>query len=363
MVLIRVALCRGLVVMVITLLAAAFLPRPFGFVGTTVLTGSMAPSIQPGDVALVFPLPADEYEAGQVILFPDPAEPDRQLLHRLVEITPDGEFVTKGDANRSADSTPVDPSTVIGVGRVLVPSIGLPIVWAATGLWLLTLGSLIVMLVMVRGTLAIEYFPRTSKGEVVRLVLESGTTALTIAFGVLIVALGVERGSYAAFMATTDTNASWAMAPATPTPTPTPPPTRPPGPTSCEIRNWTYHIQYPVTTAIVNFEVRNTASVEVTGSWHLEWDFSDDQRVTNFNADLAQEAQSYQDGTHVRYVGETWSVIRPNQSVQGQMTVESLSESFAPPENLTLDGTACTFVPTPTPTPTPTPSPAPAPAH
>ncbi|WP_395245292.1 signal peptidase I [Agromyces sp. MMS24-K17] len=158
-VLIRVALCRGLVVMVITLAAAAFLPRPFGFVGTTIITGSMQPSIQPGDVALVFPLPADEYVEGQVILFPDPADPTRQLLHRLVEIASDGSFVTQGDANRSPDSTRVDPATVIGVGRILVPSIGLPIVWAASGFWLLTWAALIVGVIVVRGTLTIEFFP------------------------------------------------------------------------------------------------------------------------------------------------------------------------------------------------------------
>jgi len=61
-VLIRVAVCRGVLCMLITLLVVAFAPRPFGFTGTTVVSGSMTPGIQPGDVALV--LPVEDYLQG-----------------------------------------------------------------------------------------------------------------------------------------------------------------------------------------------------------------------------------------------------------------------------------------------------------
>ena len=40
---------------------------------------------------------------------------------------PAGDYVTRGDANPHADSTAVPPDTISGVGRVLVPIIGIPL--------------------------------------------------------------------------------------------------------------------------------------------------------------------------------------------------------------------------------------------
>ena len=54
------------------------------------------------------------------------------VAHRIFAVE-DGEYVTKGDANPVPDTDRVAPENVVGVGRLVVPAIGLPIVWAQQG--------------------------------------------------------------------------------------------------------------------------------------------------------------------------------------------------------------------------------------
>ena len=55
------------------------------------------------------------------------------MTHRILAVTPNGEYITKGDSNERRDSTPISPGDVVGVGRVLVPIVGLPMVWLREG--------------------------------------------------------------------------------------------------------------------------------------------------------------------------------------------------------------------------------------
>jgi signal peptidase I len=94
--------------------------------------GSMAPQIQLGDVVML----ADargEVEAGLVITYPDPVRPGALVTHRIDRVLEDGTYRTRGDANRVPDPASVDPSEVLGVGRLLVPAIGLPAAWLQRG--------------------------------------------------------------------------------------------------------------------------------------------------------------------------------------------------------------------------------------
>jgi signal peptidase I len=103
-----------------------------GWRAEAVLSGSMSPRVQPGDVVLVSAVPATEIKPGQVIAFRDPAMP-RVLVHRVVAVLPDGDLRTKGDANAAPDSDPVPPTSVLGVARLRVPFVALPLYWARTG--------------------------------------------------------------------------------------------------------------------------------------------------------------------------------------------------------------------------------------
>ncbi len=96
-----------------------------------ITSGSMAPAIDPGDVVVVQPKFASGLGPGTVITF---ETTDGVVTHRIVGVD-QGRYVTKGDANRAPDSSRVEPDKIIGVGRVLVPLVGLPKLWQQTGNW------------------------------------------------------------------------------------------------------------------------------------------------------------------------------------------------------------------------------------
>ena len=112
---------------------AAIVPPLFGWSPIAVTSGSMEPHIGPGDLVFVESSDGHDLSPGTVIVFDGPTG-DR-VTHRIVDVTPDGEYVTRGDAGSRIDSTPVAPSDVEGVGRMIVPEIGRPILWVADGRW------------------------------------------------------------------------------------------------------------------------------------------------------------------------------------------------------------------------------------
>lgn len=99
-----------------------------------ITSGSMEPTIRPGDIVLSRPASGETVEVGAIVVFHDP---NRQGLvtHRVDAVNPDGRLVTKGDANQSADSATVDPASVVGSGRFVVPRIGTPLLWLGQGRW------------------------------------------------------------------------------------------------------------------------------------------------------------------------------------------------------------------------------------
>ena len=149
------AVYRGVVAaLLVTVAGLVFLavaPRLVGFEGHAVVSGSMEPRISPGDVVLTRPVLPQDLEPGQVLLFPDPEGADRLLLHRLVSFDERGDLVTRGDANRSNDSTHVPASSVIGEAQLRVPYVGLPTYWRLTGQWG-HLGGLTVLLAAAAGS-------------------------------------------------------------------------------------------------------------------------------------------------------------------------------------------------------------------
>jgi signal peptidase I len=96
----------------------------------------MEPRISTGDVTLAAPFARDaEVPVGRVMIMTNPARPqDRApLVHRVVSANQDGTFITKGDANRDNDSTPMPRENIRARAVLLVPHVGLPLVWASTG--------------------------------------------------------------------------------------------------------------------------------------------------------------------------------------------------------------------------------------
>lgn len=96
-----------LIVAVAALLFLGIAPRFLGYQTTTMLTGSMAPMINPGDVVVTTPVPVTDIQVGDVITYNIPVEDRRNVTHRVAEIVtdPEGRMAvrTMGDANPGRD--------------------------------------------------------------------------------------------------------------------------------------------------------------------------------------------------------------------------------------------------------------------
>jgi signal peptidase I len=98
------------VLMVVAVLALAGLavgPHVFGYRTMTMLTGSMAPEINPGDVTVATPLAVEKVAVGMIVSYHIPVDDHHVVTHRVVSVDhgPGGQVTiqTKGDANNAAD--------------------------------------------------------------------------------------------------------------------------------------------------------------------------------------------------------------------------------------------------------------------
>lgn len=95
------------VVAVAAFLLLAVGPRVLGYQTSTMLTGSMAPLINPGDVVVTAPTPISEIRVGDIITYHIPVEDQRVETHRVTEILTNEDGTTsvrtKGDANNGVD--------------------------------------------------------------------------------------------------------------------------------------------------------------------------------------------------------------------------------------------------------------------
>ena len=121
---------RGTVVVAIVAFAGlAVGPHVFGYRTLTMLTGSMSPTIDPGDVAIVTPLAVEDVTEGMVITYHIPIDDHHLVTHRVVAVEhgTDGRVTvqTKGDANDGIDpwKATLEGNTAYQV-RTVFPVIG-----------------------------------------------------------------------------------------------------------------------------------------------------------------------------------------------------------------------------------------------
>ena len=114
----------------------AILTSKFGYGFSPILTGSMQPTANPGDVFLTRLAPASTLHQGDVIAVNNQVT-GTYYSHRIVEIRDFNgalRIITKGDANESADRDPfiVSPYAQVSVVLKTVPYIGRPMVYMNT---------------------------------------------------------------------------------------------------------------------------------------------------------------------------------------------------------------------------------------
>lgn len=114
----------------------------FGWQPLVISSGSMEPVIRAGDVVLAEPAPEGSIAPGDVITYEDPMRGGSLVSHRVLSVEREGLFWTRGDANQVTDSVPVPVGSVLGRGRLLVPFVGLPVLWLTENPLLLAAWSL-----------------------------------------------------------------------------------------------------------------------------------------------------------------------------------------------------------------------------
>ena len=141
------------------LLALMTVPRAAGYTPFTILTGSMEPGYDVGDVVIDEEIAPLEARRGDVVTFHDPHRGGALVTHRVVRVRTDGakvSFVTKGDANDAEERWAVAAGGTVERVRMRVPKVGWVLQWArgrqgklalivipAIGLILLELGGIV----------------------------------------------------------------------------------------------------------------------------------------------------------------------------------------------------------------------------
>lgn len=137
-----------LIVLVIPFVIYA-VPGVVGAEGSyVVLSGSMEPTFGPGDMVVVYDVPASAISEGDVVTYGEDEGEVPPTTHRVVEVVEKEQgiaFRTKGDANEEADSSLVAPERVrgevptVGGHLFVIPLVGYVIRFAGTQFGLVAL--------------------------------------------------------------------------------------------------------------------------------------------------------------------------------------------------------------------------------
>jgi signal peptidase I len=104
-------------------------PHALGYRTMTMLTGSMAPEIEAGDVTVVTPIDLADVTEGMVITYHQPIGDRSVVTHRVISVEEGANGTisvrTKGDANEAADpwTATLEGDTAYQV-RAVVPELG-----------------------------------------------------------------------------------------------------------------------------------------------------------------------------------------------------------------------------------------------
>lgn len=123
----------GFLTIIITFLILGFLAKKSdsgisigGYRVYDILTGSMNPTINPGNLVVVKEVLPNEVKKNDIITFRSDIT-NNITTHRAIDIVNSGgkiEFITKGDANNTQDPIPLDGKLLVGKVIFQVPYLG-----------------------------------------------------------------------------------------------------------------------------------------------------------------------------------------------------------------------------------------------
>jgi len=113
-----------LIWVIVTAVLFFMLPHFWGWRFDAVLSGSMEPTLHVGGVILIKPVEPTDINAGDIIAFRDG---EITITHRVIEVITDSSepsFITKGDANKTVDRSPIPATNVVGEVFFNLPYLG-----------------------------------------------------------------------------------------------------------------------------------------------------------------------------------------------------------------------------------------------
>ena len=165
----------------VTLIAKSYInadevPSVGGMFPMIVLTDSMYPVIESGDLIICHTAEADEIQVDDVISFYDPMGSGTSVVtHRVMEvIVDDGEiqFRTKGDNNNAEDTALVPAENLIGTYQSRIPAVGHVAMFMQTTPGLIVCCVLPILLLVGYDVLRRKKFEKTQKQDTDALLAE-----------------------------------------------------------------------------------------------------------------------------------------------------------------------------------------------
>jgi signal peptidase I len=117
---------------VVAVAAVTTLAPLAGYPVLTVLTGSMEPTLPVGSVVIDRTIEAADAGPGDIVTFPSPRDQAKLLTHRVQRLTVRGGrayFVTRGDANDTAERWNTGADAEIGRVLYAIPRLGYARQW------------------------------------------------------------------------------------------------------------------------------------------------------------------------------------------------------------------------------------------
>ena len=144
------ATALGLVSILALLVGLAVVPGVIGYHPVGVLSGSMVPTLNVGDVAVTRAAAPAELKIGDVVTF---RANSGFITHRIIDIeeSPGGRLLrTQGDANATPDTELIPASAVVAKLSYRIPRIGFIMNFADTDMGMISLiaGPLVLLLLM-----------------------------------------------------------------------------------------------------------------------------------------------------------------------------------------------------------------------
>lgn len=164
---VRLVLITGWIVTIAAVFSVVLRFEHHGGRLLNVQTGSMRPSIQPGDTVVVMPVALSRLQLGDIISYRVPSNQSLIVSHRVIAHPNSNTLVTKGDANKKPDQL-VARSQIIGRVVAVAPGLGRAIKFASSPIGLIGLVYIPALAItldqikrVVRHRKALQYSSRT----------------------------------------------------------------------------------------------------------------------------------------------------------------------------------------------------------